>query len=272
MSEQSLVEWIRRRTGRVRERRVVLGIGDDCAIYRPTPGEDLVFTTDFVIESVHFHSDDPAEACGAKALARGLSDIAAMGAEPRFALISVAGPEERAIRHFYTGLLKWKIPIAGGDVARAQKLTCDVVVCGAVPRGKALQRDGARPGDRIYVSGKLGAAAAREYHVPPVPRPRLDLGRRLRGRATACMDISDGLSTDLLRLCTASGVAGHVERVPAAPGATREQALHGGDDYELLYTGPEGLEGIDIGYVLKGSPAVNVEPRGWDHFTYNGHR
>jgi thiamine-monophosphate kinase len=272
MSEQSLVEWIRRRAARTRERRIVLGIGDDCAIYRPSPGEDLVFTTDFVIESVHFRAGDRLEACGAKALARGLSDIAAMGAEPRFALISVAGPEERAIRLFYEGLLDWNLPIAGGDIARAERLTCDVVVCGAVPRGQALRRDGARPGDRVYVSGPLGAAAARDYHVPPVPQPRIELGRRLRGRATACMDISDGLSTDLLRLCTASRVAAHIDRVPVAAGATRNHALHGGDDYELLYTGPAGLEGIDIGYVHGGPPRINVEPRGWDHFTYNGRR
>jgi thiamine-monophosphate kinase len=272
MSEQSLVEWIRRRAARTRERRVVLGIGDDCAIYRPSPGEDLVFTTDFVIESVHFVAGDPLDACGAKALARGLSDIAAMGAVPRFALISMAGPEERAIRGFYEGLLWWKVPIAGGDVARAERLTCDVVLCGAIPRGQALRRDGARPGDRIYVSAALGAAAARHYHVPPVPQPRIELGIRLRGRATACMDISDGLSTDLHRLCAASRVAGHIEHVPVAAGATLEQALHGGDDYELLYTGPPGLEGIEIGYVLAGPPRVNLEPRGWDHFTYNGRR
>jgi thiamine-monophosphate kinase len=147
-----------------------------------------------------------------------------------------------------------------------------VVVCGSVPAGEALRRDGARPGDRIYVSGPLGAAAARDYHVPPVPKPQLELGQRLRGRATACMDISDGLSTDLLRLCIASGIAAHIEHVPAAEGATAEQALHGGDDYELLYTGPPGLEGIEIGYVLEGPPRTNVEPRGWDHFTYNGRR
>ncbi|HET8549379.1 MAG TPA: thiamine-phosphate kinase, partial [Bryobacteraceae bacterium] len=194
------------------------------------------------------------------------------GAKPRFALISIAGPDEGAIRRFYTGLLEWGVPIAGGDLARAETLACDVVVCGAVSRGQAIRRDGARPGDRIYVSGPLGAAAARGYHVPPVPRPRVAEGQRLRGHATACMDISDGLSTDLRRLCTASRVAGHVEHVPAAPGATREQALHGGDDYELLYTGPPGLEGIDIGYVLAGPPGVNVEPRGWDHFTYNRRR
>jgi thiamine-monophosphate kinase len=272
MSEQSLVEWIRRRAGRTRERRVILGIGDDCAIYRPSPAEDLVFTTDFVIEGVHFLPEDPLEACGAKALARGLSDIAAMGAAPRFALISVAGPQEREIRRFYEGLLQWRVPIAGGDVARAERLTCDVVVCGVVPRGEALRRDGARPGDRIYLSGPLGAAAARGYHVPPVPQPRIELGQRLRGRASACMDISDGLSTDLDRLCRASGVAGLVENVPAAAGATPDDALHGGDDYELLYTGPPGLEGFDIGCIAAGPPGVNLQPRGWDHFTYNGRR
>jgi thiamine-monophosphate kinase len=195
-----------------------------------------------------------------------------MGAVPRFSLISVAGPEERAIRRFYAGLLQWEVPIAGGDVARAERLTCDVVVCGAVPRGQALRRDGAHPDDRIYVSGPLGAAAARDYHVPPVLKPRIQLGRRLRGHATACMDISDGLCTDLLRLCRASCLAAHINDVPVAPGATREHALHGGDDYELLYTGLPGLDGIDIGYMLHGPPRVNVEPRGWDHFTYNGRR
>jgi thiamine-monophosphate kinase len=266
MSEQSLVDWIRERARGFRDPGLVLGIGDDCAVFRAETGSDLLFTSDFLIENVHFRAEDPLDACGEKALARGLSDIAAMGGAPRFALISVAGPDEEAIRKFYAGLLAWQLPIAGGDVARAERLTCDVVVCGAVPEGAALRRDGARPGDRVYVSGALGAAAAREYHVPPVPRPQIELGQRLRGGATACIDISDGLSTDLLRLCVASGVAAHVEHVPRAHGATEEHALHGGDDYELLYTGPAGLEGIEIGYIMEGPPRTNLEPRGWDHF------
>jgi thiamine-monophosphate kinase len=277
---------------------LVLGIGDDCAIYRPRPGEDLLCTTDFLIEGVHFGREThPSDAVGHKALARGLSDIAAMGGEPRFCLLSLALPkwvDDEWVESFYGGLLALAathgVSLAGGDLARAKHLTCDVVVCGAVPAGKALRRDGARAGDGIYVSGELGASAlglttqrggAWKRHLRP--QPRLALGRFLRQRlpTTAAMDLSDGLSLDLARLCQASGVAADVTMPPRYRGATIEQALHGGEDYELLFTvrgrsePPSEFEGLRltrIGEIRKGPPGeimLNGRPlpsHGYDHF------
>jgi thiamine-monophosphate kinase len=298
-SETELIDRIRRAAERPAGREVVLGIGDDCAVYRPRRASgDLVFTTDMLIEDVHFRRESHTAAqVGRKALARGLSDIAAMGAEPRFCLVSLAAgswTDGRWIDGFYRGLLalarQTGTVLAGGDLARAGKLYCDIVVCGAVPRGSALRRDGARPGDRIYVSGRLGGSAlglavgkgkAWRRHV--ALQPRLALGRFLRAKlkATACMDLSDGLSLDLRRLCLASGVRADMQAPPRFPGATLEQALHGGEDYELLFTVRrgtrvpgefEGLELTRIGEIGRGRPGdvrlegVPLHPGGYDHF------
>lgn len=252
-SEAALLDRIRKMTGRMPQ-GVVLGIGDDCAIFRPRgAAEDLLLTTDLLVEDVHFRRSThrPGEV-GWKALARGLSDIAAMGGEPRFCLLSLAiAPwvETRWLDAFYRGLLRLAAregaPLIGGDLGHADKLACDIVACGAVPRGTALRRDGARRGDAIYVSGSLGGSAlglatgkgaAWRRHVRP--EPRLRLGRFLRERihATSAMDLSDGLSLDLQRLCAASGLAADIEFPPLFPGASPQQGLHGGEDYELLFT------------------------------------
>jgi len=256
--------------------RIELGIGDDCAIYRPRPGEDLLFTSDQMIEGVHFLSKHNAASVGERALARSLSDIAAMGGEPRFCLASLAVPRrmETWIVGFFRGLMRLarrtSTALAGGDLARSKIIYCDVMVCGAVARGKALRRDGARVGDAIYVSGRLGKPWDRRIN------PRLDLGRALAGIATSCIDVSDGLSLDLHRLALASGVAAEIDRVPLARGATLDRALHGGEDYELLFTLPPGahvpagtsrigtiVKGRAGGLKLNGRP---LAPRGWDHF------
>ena len=276
---------------------LVLGIGDDCAIYRPRGGkEDLLFTTDLLIEDVHFRraSHQPQDV-GWKCLARGLSDIAAMGGEPRFCLLSLAVAEwadAAWVEAFYRGLLRLArregVVLAGGDLAKAAKLTCDIVVCGAVPRGRALRRDGARAGDAIYVSGALGGSAlgltagkGKAWKRHARPEPRIALGQFLRGklRATAAMDLSDGLSIDLRRLCEASGLRAEISSPPIFPGATLDQALHGGEDYELLFTAPlrtkvpHEIAGTPLtrigtmrpgkGVTLDGAP---LAPLGWDHF------
>jgi thiamine-monophosphate kinase len=298
-SELETIQRIGRRVGLPRGSGLVLGIGDDCAIFRPRgASEDLLFTTDMLIEGVHFHCETHgAGDVGWKALARGLSDIAAMGGEPRFCLLSLALAPwvgTRWLNGFYGGLLRLatrtRTPLMGGDLARAEKVMCDIVVCGAVPRGKALRRDGARAGDAIYVSGSLGGSAlglskggGRAWRRHLRPQPRLALGRFLRARvrATAAMDVSDGLSLDLHRLCLASGLSAEIQPPPRFPGATWEQALHGGEDYELLFTAPararvprefEGLPLTRIGAMLKGRPgAVELDgaplaPLGYDHF------
>ncbi len=304
------LELIKRIAARAPGRGLALGIGDDCAVYRPRAGEDLLFTTDMMIEDVHFRGAGgsacpgqakrpaPPEAVGWKTLARGLSDIAAMGGTPRFCLLSLAvAPwvDQRWIDRFYTGFLrlalKHGVALAGGDLAHAERVACDIVVCGSVARGKALRRDGARTGDHIYVSGRLGgsalglatgAGAAWKKHLKP--EPRIALGRFVREklRATACMDLSDGLSLDLYRLCLASGVAAEIEGpIPTFRGATLEQALDGGEDYELLFTVrprievPRSFEGLPlarIGTIRKGRPGLvefegcPLPPRGYDHF------
>ena len=279
MNELAMIEKIRRLAER--GPRIALGIGDDCAIYRPRRGEDLLFKIDPMIEDIHFRRDQPPAIIGHRALARNLSDIAAMGGAPDFCLVSLALPRqlgeksvEQWIGEFYRGLMalarRTGTALAGGHLARAEKIYCDVVVSGSVPRGKALLRSGARPGDLLYVSGRLGKLW--EGRI----QPRLALGQALRGRATACMDLSDGLSLDLHRLCLASGVAAVVDRVPMVRGVTLDRALHGGEDYELLFTLPPRKSpprGTTlIGSIVKGrAGAVQfhgqpLAPRGYDHF------
>lgn len=277
MNEIDLVERIRKQAGKS---TLELGIGDDCAIYRPRPNEDLLFTTDYLIEDVHFRRElFPPDAVGHKALARSLSDIAAMGGEPRFCLLSLALPpsaDQLWVDQFLNGFLKLAkrcgTTLAGGDLSRASKVTCDVMVCGAVPRGKALRRDGAKPGDAIYVSGPLG----KPWQTHQRPEPRLDVAKKLRGRANSCMDLSDGISIDLSRLIKASGVGATLDHVPMVKGATIEEALHGGEDYELLYTmskRKKPLAGsIRVGEITEHPVgqiefhAGALEPLGHDHF------
>ncbi|HEV2690924.1 MAG TPA: hypothetical protein VGV35_20350, partial [Bryobacteraceae bacterium] len=176
------------------------------------------------------------------------------------------------------------------DLARSDKVGCDVVVCGSTPRGTALRRDGARSGDSIYVSGRLGGSAlgfetgrGMAWRRHARPEPRLALGRFLRERlhATAAMDLSDGLSLDLRRLCLASRCRAEIEAPPRFPGATRQHALHGGEDYELLFTVRAGTRvpteaaGVPltrIGIIRRGRPGAvlldgaPLEPLGYDHF------
>ena len=297
-TELQLIERVRRRVRLPQKRGIVLGIGDDCAIFRPRGGaEDLLFTTDMLLEDVHFRRDTHRAAdVGWKVLARGLSDIAAMGGEPRFCLLSLAAAgwaDARWFDGFYRGFLRLAemcaAPLVGGDFARAGKTMCDVVVCGAAPRGKALRRDGARPGNAIFVSGRLGGSAlglatrrGKAWERHRRPEPRLALGRFLREKlgATSAMDLSDGLSLDLRRLCIASRLAAVIKPPPRFPGATLEQALHGGEDYELLFTVPPGINVprefggaplTKIGEMLSGRPgAVELDgaplaPLGYDH-------
>ena len=294
-SERDILDRLRRRTP-INTGGLKLGIGDDCAIYRPKPGEDLAFTTDFLIENVHFRQEThkPME-IGYKALARGLSDLAAMGAIPRFCLLSLAVPThtpQRLIDGVFRGLLQLstavQCPLAGGDLAAAPILVCDIMACGSVERGTALTRKGARVGDGIWVSGHLGGSAsgfvsqkgaAWRKHIRP--EPRLALGRALRKKASAAMDLSDGLSIDLSRLCRESGVAAEIEEPPVFRGATLALALHGGEDYELLFTAPPAaripsvLGGVPltrIGVIVKGLAGevrLNGAPLpalGYDHF------
>jgi thiamine-monophosphate kinase len=299
LTEESILALLARRVAIPRGSGIIAGIGDDCAIFRPRGAkEHLLFTTDLLIEGVHFkRSTHTPGMVGHKALARGLSDIAAMGGDPRFCLLSLGLPpwaDRRWIDRFYAGFLKLAASagtvVAGGDLSRSERLVCDIVVAGSVPKGRALRRDGARPGDAIYVSGKLGGSAlglatrrGRAWKRHTYPEPRLALGRYLRQKlhVTSAMDLSDGLSLDLRRLCVASNVAAEIETPPVFPGATLEQALHGGEDYELLFTVPPGvrvparfkdLPLTRIGVIRRGIPGrvllsgQPLAPLGYDHF------
>jgi thiamine-monophosphate kinase len=273
--EGSVLERIERIAGRigVRGAGVRLGIGDDAAIYKGTKGFDQILTCDWFLEGSHFLRDKhPADAVGWKCLARAVSDIAAMGGVPRCFLLSLALPASHTglwLEEFLGGLQRaakrFGCVLAGGDTTRRKDILINVTVVGEARTGEAVLRSGARPGDILFVSGRLGEAELGLRQIrrskrlanrrDPLlrkhlyPEPRLALGRWLSERrlASAMMDLSDGLSADLPRLCTASGVGVKLEasklptvRVPSS-GQMRyfdplELALHGGDDYELLFT------------------------------------
>jgi thiamine-monophosphate kinase len=319
---------------------IKLGIGDDCALMRIGTREELAVTTDLSVEGQHFrlawHSP---ESIGHRTLTRGLSDLAAMGARPVAAFLSLGLPKElvqkpkkswveRFLDGFFALAREFQTPLAGGDLAESPIAVADVVLTGAVRRGHALLRSGARPGDLLYVTGSLGGAAAAlaqlaqfaetrskslmsksdspQPHPPRIPaklqsqlaphlfpQPRVAQGLWLarRGLATSAIDLSDGLSTDLAHLCEESHVAAEVDAdaLPIGPGASLEQALHGGEDYELLFTAPPsarlprriaGIPVTPIGRIVrlrKGGPAITLVtaqdrkplvPRGWEHFSH----
>lgn len=271
-SEAELIERYLLRAGAERD-DVILGIGDDAALLRAPAEQELVLTTDALIEGAHFLPGASAHSLGHRALAVNLSDLAAMGAEPAWALVSLVLPQadESWLREFAAGfgaLARGQgVALVGGNLSRGPR-SITVQLTGFVPPGTALRRGGGRPGDRLYVSGTLGDARAGRLlgsseptlpARPPAqlqalqrrfeyPTPRIALGRALRGLASACMDLSDGLLADLPRLASASGCAAQL-RIADLPlsaplralcGAQAwQQALQGGEDYELLFSVPE---------------------------------
>jgi thiamine-monophosphate kinase len=239
-------------------RSAVLGVGDDAALLRPTAGMELAVSTDLLVEGRHFRAGADPRGLGHKALAVNLSDMAAMGAAPRWATLALALPaaNERWLAGFSRGFFalarRFGVELVGGDTTRGPLSVC-VTILGEVPKGKALRRDGAGPTDSIWVSGELGAAAyalrsrdarsARRLHTP---RPRVELGLLLRGIATSAIDVSDGFAQDLGHVLDRSGVGAvvHYEMLPKFRIANRELERHcvlaGGDDYELIFTARAG--------------------------------
>jgi len=299
VDELSITERLRKRVRIPTGSPIVTGIGDDCAIYRPRgSADDLLLTTDLFIEGIHFLRDTHTAAdAGHKALARSLSDIAAMGGSPRLCLVSLCvapWTTDKWIDGFYKGLLDLaagsNTVLAGGDLSHSDKCFADVMAMGSVPRGSALLRSGGRVGDDIYVSGRLGGSVlglekrsgtAWKRHKRPEPRLALATIIRERYRPTAAMDLSDGLSLDLRRLCLASGIAAEIAEPPCFKGASLAHALHGGEDYELLFTVRHGteipakLEGVEltrIGRTTTGIPGqilldgAPLPALGYDHF------
>jgi thiamine-monophosphate kinase len=270
LSEKRLITQIRRNfrpSG-----TLIVGVGDDSAVQRVARESDLLITTDFSLEGVHFRREwHPAEVVGSRCVVRGLSDIAAMGGEPKTVFLSLALPRalpQRWVDGFMRGLLQtaaqFKAVLAGGDTAESPHGVCvDIVVTGYVPKGHAVLRSGARPGDEIFVTGALGgsAAALREFFAGRKPRPRdfprhfapiprVAVGRFLRekGLASSMIDLSDGFSTDLDHICEESGVGAEITAaaIPRAQVGRKKTAvdfrfaLNGGEDYELLFTSSKG--------------------------------
>lgn len=342
LSERALIAAIRARAQRGARSGsgLRLGIGDDCAVLRVSPGEEMVVTTDLLLEGVHFRREwHTPESVGHRCLARGLSDIAAMGARPVAAFLSLALPEELLasrrgaqswLDRFFDGLLaladRWRVPLAGGDTAQAvERASFDIVVVGAVKRGRGWLRSAAKPGDTIYATGALGGSAAEllalkraprrfaglrsaaEEHPHLFPQPRLEVAARLAAvkGIHAAIDISDGLSTDLAHICEESGVAAELDaaaipvhslalaaeregRGASARDLALDLALHGGEDYELLFTAaagariPRRVGGVEVRRIGRmvlrrarrplmlmrgGDGSVSeLETRGWEHF------
>ena len=252
---------------------VALGIGDDAAILDVPPGQQLVVSTDMLVAGVHFPENTDPVSIGHKSLAVNLSDLAAMGATPAWYTLNLSLPqaEPNWLEGFCQGMFdlarRYDVALVGGDTTRGP-LTIGIQIMGFVPHGQALKRAGARPGDCIYVTGLLGEAALGlrvaqgllklpdEYLANVLtqfnrPMPRVPVGLRLRGLASACIDISDGLAADLSHILAASSVGAriHLQRLPLSPAydSAFEQvgwqtALAGGDDYELCFTIPPALE------------------------------
>jgi thiamine-monophosphate kinase len=313
------------------------GIGDDAAVIRQIRGRDTVITADLLVEEIDFRLDATRPGLlGHKALAVSISDIAAMGACPRWALLSVGVPRNIWRSHFldefYEGFFaladEYGVTLVGGDVSRTpERIVIDSIVVGEAPRGRAILRSGARPGDHIFVTGALGGAAAGLRLIlggvrlaktrPPKrrdspaaeqlllrhlrPEPRVQWGMTLCDErlATAVIDISDGLSSDLMHLCRASGVGASLEaaRIPVDPLVRKacggggdldplSLALHGGEDFELLFTVqprnlkrlPNRIGGVSATYIGDVTEEAGVirlahkghwkilEPEGFAHF------
>ena len=321
MNEFALIDRFFRRAAR--DPAVRTGIGDDGAVVVPAPGCDLVFSVDMLVEGRHFLADVDPSTLGHKTLAVNLSDMAAMGARPRWALLAAALPDfdERWLGGFTRGLFaladRFDVALIGGDTTRGPRNFC-LTIIGEVPAGAALTRAGARPGDDIHVSGTLGDAAlalavlqrratlgdadfAMVRARLETPEPRVALGERLRGVASAAIDISDGLTGDLQHILDRSGVGAAIDvaliprSMPLATlidSAGRDLALAcllaGGDDYELCFTAAPssrqvlaaiavevGVPLTRIGHVTagaglvvrdeRGAPLATL-PRSFDHF------
>ena len=328
--EDKLVQRVAKAVATKSSKSLALGVGDDAALLKVRPDFEIILTCDWSLEGSHFLlGKHPADSIGWKCLARAISDVAAMGGQPRCFLLSLALPDSAALKDsgrgsrwldgFLSGLRRaarrFKCELAGGDTTQSSHILISVTVVGEVPAGRAIGRSGAKAGDKVFVSGTLGEAelglrelragrrispkhdSAMRKHL--YPEPRLALGQWLAERklASSMMDISDGLSSDLLRLCAASRVGARIEatKIPlpslSAGGSKKPYdaltlALHGGDDYELLFTVsmknagriPRSFQGLaltQIGEITRQPGILLVQkdgvskrllPGGWDPF------
>jgi len=328
MTEFDLIEALRARVN-LRRDDVALGIGDDAAVLDVPPGTQLVACTDTMVEGVHFLEGTDAADLGWKSLAVNLSDLAAMGAEPAWALLALTLPEadSKFVEGFGQGFAelaaRHRVALVGGDTTQGP-LSVTVTALGTVLRGTALTRGGARIGDAVFVTGTLGDGAGALHLIRDSgpgtrdpdkqaalrsqstlfqrmhrPEPRVAVGLALRGIASACIDVSDGLLADLGHVCTASGVAAELDldAVPVSAelraqfdgAACLEFAMTGGDDYELCFTAPAeresaiaaalaqaGCHATRIGRIVAGAGVrvldanggrIDTPNVGWEHFS-----
>ena len=294
---------------RIRERFTVspalLGIGDDAAIVDIPPGHSIVFCSDLIAENTHFiRTLHPPDSIGYKAVAVNVSDVGAMGGIPMYFVISLAAPADLDLAWvdgFYDGVAractKFGAALVGGDSSSAERIFADVAMIGRVAVGRSVKRSGAKAGDNIYVTGALGGSIegleqlrkgnsgspAAQRHLYPTPRHLV--GATVLDRAHAMIDVSDGLSTDLTHIAEESNVSARIynDKVPKAEGASDLQALHGGEEYELIIVAPElpeSIEGVSITRIGEIIPSVTghrvylienrresvLKPQGWQHF------
>jgi thiamine-monophosphate kinase len=317
VTEEDILSKIARAFPSTGMKTVGLRLDDDAALVTPRSGYETILTSDWFLEGSHFLCDKhPADAIGWKCLTRAASDIAAMGGVPRYFLLSLAIPESQSgtwLNEFLRGLGQaasaLNCKLAGGDTTRREEILISVTVIGEVANGRAIRRTRAKPGDQLFVTGTLGEAElglrilreGRGFARPQnpalkrhlYPEPRLALGQWLaRDKlATAMMDLSDGLSSDLPRLCAASQVGAKIlaEYLPISSLVNRVEALslafHGGDDYELLFAVrpavaqklPKAYRGVPLTrigeittrkkiLVESAGKSHNLIPAGWDPF------
>jgi len=253
-------------------------VGDDCAVLPMTATHDLVLTSDPLIENIHFTAEATPEQIGHKAVCRVLSDFAAMGAEPQYLLVNVVAPPEQKFQTLEKIYAKFEVlwktygaEVVGGDLAQGPVLELHVFGVGRVPKGTALLRSGAKPGDQIYVTGSLGSAQKSGKHLTFTPRLEEGMWLRESGFVTSMMDISDGLATDLRHILKASMVGAELfsENVPMV--GSLEEALYDGEDFELLFTSSETFDYPVIGKItdcpqellLDGIP---ITDKAFEHF------
>jgi thiamine-monophosphate kinase len=299
LGEGGLIQRIR---GQFQDSGVVLGIGDDTAVLDIPEGHSVLFCSDLLAEDTHFICGlHPADSVGYKAVAVNVSDIGAMGGVPMHFVISLAAPgdlDTEWVDGFYSGVARacreFKVTLVGGDSSTAKSIFVDVAMVGRVKKGRAVRRSGAKPGDKIYVTGELGGSArglqllrsgvrddpALNRHL--YPQPRHLIGAAVAPEAHSMIDVSDGLSTDLGHILTESKVSARIykDKIPAAPGSSEADILHGGEEYELILTSAANLDGFPLTrigeiipstgkqeiFLVDGASESVLEPKGWQHF------
>ena len=299
LGESGLIQRIR---AQFQNSGVVLGIGDDTAVLDIPAGHSVLFCSDLLAEDSHFiRGLHPADSIGYKAVAVNVSDIGAMGGVPMHFVISLAAPGDLDLEWvdgFYSGIARacreFKVSMVGGDSSTAKSIFVDVAMVGRVKSGCAVRRSGAKPGDKIYVTGALGGSARglqllrRGIHDDPAvqrhlyPQPRHEIGAAVATKAHSMIDVSDGLSTDLGHILTESKVSARIfkDKIPSAPDASAAEVLHGGEEYELILTSDSSLDELaltQIGEIIPSAGANRIflvdgmsesvlEPKGWQHF------